>query len=387
MERSQHHHPHLCRRERRLRRPLPGQRQRPRVHGLHRELLRTGRLQPPLVAHNIGDFANIAWRQPIPFDQTSNFGIALAYAGNTLWATTPFGVWSADIAAPLLDITPDILGFTLREAPFATEADIEIDNSTGAYNSLPVQLRLGSEVHLSPGYRIPGQAPAVAAGTRLYIAAHTYTANPNDQRLTLHCVGPWELLERWRARSSYQFPADDRNIFQLAQFILAKAGFDYTTITKTNQLTDLKPPFTIHPGETGKAALQRLLSKVADKVRFNLGSAWGVYPQTSDPTDHSYGAGHPILSLSTVSRAQDENYIHTLVDPILGEAIDWSSILLLYLRPEVEQEPSLNYEAEAIARATDRLRLAQVAAESGALTVPMNVGQQLYDVIAITSPA
>ncbi|MBI2887419.1 MAG: hypothetical protein HYY02_09440 [Chloroflexi bacterium] len=371
----------------------------------------------PWWSHNIGDFVNNAWREPVPFNQTANNGLALAYASPYLWATTPFGVWRADVSAPLLDVSADVIAFTMDERPFSTRATIELNNASGKYNApgsgTIQQLKLGSEVQLSPGYYLDAAAPAISAGPRLYVQGWQHTVGPQDQRLILHCGGPWELLARWRARRSYQWAAADKTISQIARFILARAGFDYTTLTTSEALTTLKPAFTIHPnlgatydlgvtledmltpdpfftirpGENGLTALRRLLAKVEDRIRFNNGKAFGVWPQAIDNPDYKYGDAvggkHHILAARYGTQVQEVNYVQTLAGATLGEAADWTSIAEVYDRVLVDQDTALTTEAQADARASATLRKSQMARRFGSITVPANVGQELFDTISI----
>ena len=339
-------------------------------------------------------FVDNLWREPVPFNQTANFGIALAYSSPNLWATTPFGVWYADVAAAQLDLSAALLAFRLQQHPDAAHATIELDNSTGNYNTpgagTIAQIRQLTEVQINPGYRIPSAAPAAVSGIRFYIDSWEHTFAPNDQRFIIHCIGIWELLDHTTFRSSKQVAASALNVFQIAAHILARAGLATTATTSSSAYVNLYPAFTIHPGESAARALRRLFDKVEDRIRQETGNAETIYPQSSDTQDYAYGgapgANHTILQGRVLTRSQSTNYVQTLAGTVLGESVDWTSVLDLFARTTIDQDKTLTTEAEADASTAATLRKAQMETTTGAITIPTNVAQELYDVVAITEP-
>ena len=46
------------------------------------------------------------WREPVPFNLSSEYGVAMAHSGNYCWLSNANGVWRSSLAEANLDITP-----------------------------------------------------------------------------------------------------------------------------------------------------------------------------------------------------------------------------------------------------------------------------------------
>ena len=89
------------------------------------------------------DFASNFWREPVPFDLTSDFGQAIAFSATAAWITTPSGVWTASLTAPLLDVTADVVEAAMDDRPFGGRCRIVLRNDGGRYATLPPQIKAG----------------------------------------------------------------------------------------------------------------------------------------------------------------------------------------------------------------------------------------------------
>jgi len=78
------------------------------------------------------DFASNFWREPVPFDLTSDFGQAIAFSATAAWITTPSGVWTASLTAPLLDVTADVVEAAMDDRPFGAAAASYCETMAGA---------------------------------------------------------------------------------------------------------------------------------------------------------------------------------------------------------------------------------------------------------------
>ncbi|MFQ6019594.1 MAG: hypothetical protein ACE5KW_02440, partial [Dehalococcoidia bacterium] len=92
------------------------------------------------------DFASNLWREPIPLNLSSDFGLAIASSGATAWLTSPSGVWRADLNVPTQDVTADVLAAEAEEKPFDGRLRLTLRNDDGRYNALPAAIKLGAEV-------------------------------------------------------------------------------------------------------------------------------------------------------------------------------------------------------------------------------------------------
>ena len=80
--------------------------------------------QQPLCSHSLASasFADDLWREPVPFDLDTQYGLALASDGSGLWLSTPSGVWEGDVSPIPLDISDDVLTLATREEPNGASA-------------------------------------------------------------------------------------------------------------------------------------------------------------------------------------------------------------------------------------------------------------------------
>ena len=73
-----------------------------------------------------------------------------------------------------------------------------------------------------------------------------------------------------------------------------------------------------------------------------------------------------------------------VVDLILADSFAWDEIERLYDRLEQIADRNLGTVTEAQQRGQAYLRQAEIEAAGGSILVPVNCGQQLYDVIDVT---
>ena len=152
----------------------------------------------------------------------------------------------------------------------------------------------------------------------------------------------------------------------------------------SSAITDLEPAFTIMPGESGKTAVLRLLSIVEEVLFFRGNYGYLRYPQDSDATDYEYGTDHSILEGEYSQQAKAINRAQVFGDEVFTEDWDWPEIELVLDILGQAQDLNLDTEARAHARGQAMLRDAEIHAGAGQITVPLNCGQELYDVVEIT---
>lgn len=142
------------------------------------------------------DFIDNLWREPVPFDLTSEYGVALAADATHAWLSTPYGVWRAPFSAPAVDLTADVLELTLTEDAASNWGRLVLRNDDGRYLNLPsgpyAAIRLGSEVAVAPGYQT-ASGPRVSSGPAYWIEGIEYTSDGGEAALVLHLIGGWGL--------------------------------------------------------------------------------------------------------------------------------------------------------------------------------------------------
>jgi len=342
----------------------------------------------PYWSHSLAtaEYISNLWREPVPFNLTSTYGVAMAHSSTHAWLSTPYGVWRAPLLPSSLDVTNDVIALSARASPTSGKIQIDLRNDDGRYSGPPSPIKLGSEVLFSPGYRT-SQDAEVSSGPAYWIEGWTHvSAMSHEPRaiLRLYASDAWGLLERWKARRQFAWAADDKSVFQLLNFIIARAGLEFSSFSYSDVLVNHYPAFTISPGESGKTAVLRLLSMVPDALFFRGNCGYVINPQVSDGSVYAYGTAHAILEAEYVKRAREANHVQVFGSGAFTEDWDWEEIDLVHDRLAQVHDINLDTEAEAHARGEAVLRHAAIESEDGYIVVPLNCGQELYDVIEIT---
>jgi hypothetical protein len=174
------------------------------------------------------------------------------------------------------------------------------------------------------------------------------------------------------------------NIFQLLDFILARAGLEFSSFSNSDALVNHYPAFTINPGESGKTAVLRLLSMVPDVLFFRGNYGYIINPQASDSSVYAYGTSHAILEAEYARQVKQANRVQVFGSGVFTEDWDWEEIDLVYDRLAQVHDINLDTAAETHARGESVLRHAAIESLDGYIVVPLNCGQEIYDVIDIT---
>ena len=81
---------------------------------------------------------------------------------------------------------------------------------------------------------------------------------------------------------------------------------------------------------------------------------------------------------------QVEGYDPTGDEPVIVDSFSWNQIAKLYDRLSQLEDRNIGTVAQAEERGEAYLREAEIESVSGAIHIPVNCGQQLYDVVDIT---
>ena len=84
----------------------------------------------------LGDFSANSWREPIPFDLTSEYGIAMTHGTGYAWLSTPAGVWRAPTSSQVLDVSEDLVELREEIGPLDGRVRIALRNDDGRYSDL-----------------------------------------------------------------------------------------------------------------------------------------------------------------------------------------------------------------------------------------------------------
>jgi hypothetical protein len=332
-------------------------------------------------------FAGNLWREPAPFNLTSTYGLALVASGEYLWLSMPSGVWRAPSDSAPLDVTADVLAVEASWIPAGAKAKLLLRNDDGRYSSPGsgslAALQLGSELKLGLGYR-SSAGPETSPASFLWVTGWEHISEGGRALLALEAEDGWGLLERWRSRRQLAWSVGQRTVQQLLAYLLARVGFSLVTLNVSSEVSSLTPAFVVQPGESAASALRRLLTLVPDVLFFGQASAYLKHPRTTDTSDYSYGTSHAISRARYAQRGQDSNWVQVMGSGIVGEGFTWSEVETVGERLRQVHDLNLADSSSSNERAQTVLRKAALEALNGKVTVPVNCGQELYDVVEIT---
>jgi hypothetical protein len=300
-----------------------------------------------------------------------------------MWLSTPFGVWSASLAGTALDVTADVLEASIDDRPLDGRCRIVLRNDGGRYFTLPAQIKTGAELRVSPGY-VTSSGPQVSDGPAYWIDGIERRSAGGEATLVLGARDGWSLLAEWRARRQYAWAVGERNVFGILQFLFSRAGLEFSSSGSSATAANLYPAFTVHPGDSGLTAVRRLLEMAPDVIFLRGEFAFLTEPPASEATDYAYGVDHSLLA----GRYSDEraafNRAQVLGNAVFGERFDWAGVQSVYDDLRQTHDRNLTSVALAESRADAILRESVLGAMSGEIVVPVNCGQELYDVIEVT---
>jgi len=351
----------------------------------------------PCWSHSVPetDFIESLWREPVPFNLSSEYGVAIAHHGDYCWLSTPYGVWRAKLTQESIDLTADVL--SLRQEARSSEGrlTVELRNDDGQYSSpgegeLAV-LDIGCQLEFYPGC-VTSQGNEVSPALAYWFDSYEHTSSGGKASLILYASDGWRLIKSWRARHQFRWnkDSDEMTVKQILEFVLARVGLKLEVKSQSSVITSYYPDFTIHPGNSGDIVIRRLLSFVPDVLFLEGNKAYVVNPQSSDNSVYSYGQAHIILGgryckeAWELNRIQVEGYDSSGGVPIIVDSFSWGHIDRLYDRLRQVEDQNIDTVAQAEQRGEAYLREAEIESESGTILIPVNCGQQMYDVIDIT---
>ncbi len=326
------------------------------------------------------------WRELVPFNLSSSYGVAIASDSSYAWLSIPAGVWRAPRAVSQVELSQDVLGVIIWCNPYSGKAEIRLRNDDGRYNSpgtgVYAPLKKGAQVRISLGYRTSAGLET-STGAYYWVSGWRHLTGGAEGSFVLQAEDAWSLLARWRARRQYTWAVGERNLFQLLAFLLAKVGMDLTTVSYSSTLVNHYPAFTLHPNEKGDAAVRRLLSMVPDRLFFGSGSGYLRYLQPSEATDYAYGVSHPIMEGEYGAFSLPVNQVQVFGSVGMAEVFNWQEVEAFQLLNQV-RDMNLDTVAKMQDRGTSELDKAALEGISGAVLIPVNCGQEMYDVVEIT---
>ena len=340
-------------------------------------------------------FIDNSWLEPEPFNFSSQYGLAIAHFGNSGWLATANGVWRSSLVETSLDVTSDAISVKQESLSGDGRLVIELRNDDGRYQS-PGEGNLailipGSQLEFSPGYVTP-QGNETSPGIVFWLDGWEHVSSGGKSTFGLYGIDGWCLLEDWRARHQFRWNkgSNEMSVKQILAFVLARVGLKLEVKSQSSVVTGFYPDFTIHPNDQGTDIIRRLLSFVPDLLFIEGVKAYLVNSQTTDASVYAYGQGHPILQGKYFSgswqtnQVRIEGYDTASEAPIITDVFSWEQMECFYDRTKQVADRNIGTVAAGQALAGAYLRKAEIESIRGMVRVPVNCGQQLYDVIDIT---
>jgi hypothetical protein len=203
----------------------------------------------------------------------------------------------------------------------------------------------------------------------------------------LHAVSGWDLLGTWRARHQFRWNKDTPqvNVKQIIEFLLARVGLKLAVISQSAVATGFYPDMTIHPGDSGTAVMERLLSLVPDCIFMEGDTACLLDPHEDDTSVYAYGLpDHAITAGNYLTGRRKTDQVRIDGSGVTLDVRNWQQIEKHPQRWRSVSDAAISTLSEAQDRGDALLRKAAMGAVSGSIAVPVNCGQQLYDVIEVT---
>ncbi len=351
----------------------------------------------PFWSHTVAEssFLSNLWHEPVPFNLSSSYGLAIAHHGDYCWLSAPYGVWRAKLTQQSVDLTNDVLSVREELEESRGRLVVELRNDDGSYASpgsgdLSI-LDIGCQLEFSPGYRTSAGNES-SSGQAFTLDAYEHTSSAGKASLVLYASDAWNLIENWRARHQFRWnkTSDEMCVKDILAFVLARVGLKLEVKSQSSVITGYYPDFTINPDNRGDAVINKLLTFVPDVLFIEGNKAYIVNSQSSDSSVYSYGTAHAIfegryrLGAWEYNRIQVEGYDSVNDEAVIVNCFDWEQIDKLYDRLRQLEDGNLDTVAKAQARGQAYLREAEIQSGGGAIRIPVNCGQQLYDVVDIT---
>lgn len=231
-----------------------------------------------------------------------------------------------------------------------------------------------------------------STGLSYRLEAREHTSSVGRAGFILQARDGWGALEDWKARHQFRWnkTSEDMSVKDIIDFILARAGLRLEVISQSSAVTSFYPDVTLSARDNGQSVIQKLLSFVPDVLFIEGNTAYLVNPLSSDNSVYSYGSEHALFEgwyrqgTQDINRVQVEGYDSGGSEPIVTESFSWDEVDSVYDRLMQVEDRNIGAVAEAQQRGQSILRQSEIEAADASILVPVNCGQQLFDVIDVT---
>ncbi len=334
-------------------------------------------------------FRDHRWREPSPFGQVGGTGPALTADASFAWLTTPSGVWRARIGAPSIDISRSVISADVRETPRG--ASLALVLAEGPYLDPSITVGsgpLGHELSIAWGYET-AEGQETGQPQRYWVREVRRETQRGSPVTVLEAEDPWWFLGNMRTRRQLTWPAHTASVWNILGQLLTMAGLSATLARSSPAIVATYPAITISPNESLAVAVNRLMSRVPDVLRFSDGVLEAVHTRETDPAVYSYGepGGHALLDAARSSALSRVNHVQVYGRGAIAQAVNEREVASVGSLLVQVVDPSLTTPEVLATRADAELRSRGILQPFARITVPVNAGQQLHDVVSVTAPS
>ncbi len=334
-------------------------------------------------------FRDHRWREPSPFGQTGGSGPALIADASFAWLTTPSGVWRARIGAPSIDISRSVVAADARETPRGASLTLVLAEGPHLDPSITVGAGpLGHELSIAWGYET-AEGRETGQPQRYWVREVRRETRRGSPVTVLEAEDPWWFLGNMRARRQLTWPAHTASVWNILGQLLTMAGLSAALARSSPSIVATYPAVTVSPNESLAVAINRLMSRVPDVLRFSDGVLEAIHTRETDPAVYSYGdpGGHALLDAARSSALSRVNHVQVYGRGAIAQAVNEREMASVGSLLVQVVDRSLTTTEVAATRAEAELRSRGILQPFARITVPVNAGQQLHDVVSVTAPS
>ena len=334
-------------------------------------------------------FRDHRWREPSPFGGTLRTGPALAADASHAWLTTPSGVWRAGIAAREIDLSDSVIYADVKETPRGSSLTLHLAEDSRLDSSITQGSGpLGHEVSIAWGYETSagGETGQAQRYWTREVRRETRRGGPVT---VLEAEDAWWFLGNTRTRRQLVWPPHTTSVWTILLRLLTMAGLSVSLARSSPSIVSTYPAMTVSPNESIAVAINRLMARVPDLLRFSDGTLEAVQALETDASVYAYGGAgeHALLDAGRSSTLSRVNHVQVYGDGAVGQAVNEAEVESIGNLLVQVVDRSLTTAHVAAIRAEAELRTRGALQPFARITVPVNAGQQLHDVVTVTAPS
>ena len=332
-------------------------------------------------------FRDHRWREPWPLAQIGGTGSALTANASFAWLTTPSGVWRARIGTPSIDVSQSVIAADARETPRGASVALVLAEGPHLDSSIMVGSGpLGHELSIAWGY-VTAEGQETGQPQRYWVREVRRETRRGSPVTVFGAEDSWWFLGNMRTRRQLTWPAHTASVWNILGQLLTMAGLSATLARSSPAIVATYPAITISPNDSLAVAVNRLVSRVPDVLRFSDGVLEVIHTRETDPSVYSYGetGGHALLDAARSSALSRVNHVQVYGRGAIAQAVNEREMASVGSLLVQVVDPSLTTVEVAATRANAELRSRGTLQPYARITVPVNAGQQLHDVVSVTA--